>query len=350
MRRIRRTALLATAAAAALVFAATPEAWAQTVEMKVAHFVPPLHPISKWLETWAKTLETRSNGGFKVTVIPGGQMGPGPKYYDIAKTGQADVTWFVHGFTPGRFNLTEISSLPYLFGSGEIGSKVLNERELLEKHLAKEHDGLKILALFTHQPGNLNLAAKPVRKIEDMKGLRIRFPSGPVKELIAALGGTPVGIPSPEIAEAMQKGTLDGAFIDYGGAGIAFRLGPVTKFTTETYAYVASFCICMNARRYESLPPALKALVDETVANQGGTLGRLMDSIDAAGKEAMVKAGMTPIALDPEEDKKLRAVALQVSEKILADLEAKKLPAREVYRAMQALATKHTPGSNNFWK
>ncbi len=346
---IHRITVLA-AALTAFAFSAAPPLLAQTQDMKVAHFVPPQHPISKWIEDWAKDLETKSSGVFKITVIPGGQMGPGPKYYDIAKTGQADVTWFVHGFTPGRFNLTEVSSLPYLFGSGEIGSKVLNEKALLDAHLAKEHEGLKILVLFTHQPGNLHLSSKPVRKLEDLKGMRIRFPSAPVKELIAALGATPVGIPSPELAESMQKGTLDGAFIDYGGAGIAFRLGPVTKYTVETYIYVASFCLCMNQRRYESLPANLKKLIDDSVANQGGTLGKLMDGIDASGKDAMVKAGMSPSKLDPEEDKKLRALAQQVSDKILADMEAKKLPARAVFAAMQALAAKHTPGSNNFWK
>ena len=86
---------------------------AQTYEIKVAHFVPAGHPISKYLEAWGQELEKKSNGRFVVKQFPGGQLGPPPKYYDIARTGQADITWFVHGFTPGRFPLTEVSNLPY---------------------------------------------------------------------------------------------------------------------------------------------------------------------------------------------------------------------------------------------
>ena len=215
-------------ALAALICAAAPSvALAQTVELKLAHFVVPQHPYSKYLQEWADLVAKKPAGKLKIAIFPNGQMGPAPRMYDLARTGQADISWFVHGFTPGRFPLTDISNMPYLFGSGEIGSKVLNEPEI-RAILDKEHVGVHVLQLYTHQPGNVNMASKPIHTVEDLKGQRIRFASSVVREFIAQLGGTPVGIPSPEIVENMQKGTLDGAFIDYGGAGIAFRMGPVT--------------------------------------------------------------------------------------------------------------------------
>jgi TRAP-type C4-dicarboxylate transport system substrate-binding protein len=324
---------------------------AQTKELKLAHFVVPQHPYSKFLQEWADLVAKKSGGTLKITIFPNSQMGPAPRMYDMARTGQADITWFVHGFTPGRFPLTDISNMPYLFGSGEIGSKTLNEPEI-RAYLDKEHVGVHVLMLYTHQPGNVNTAAKPVHKPEDLKGLRIRFASPVVREFIAELGGTPVGLPSPEIVENMQKGTLDGAFIDYGGAGIAFRMGPVTKYTTELYAYVVSFGTVMNQRTWDALSPAHKKLIDETLAEMGGgaEAGRRFDSIDTPGKNAMIKAGTQIITLTPEANAQFRKAGAAVTEKVLADAEGKGLPARKVYSLMQAYAAKHEKDSKNFWK
>ena len=97
-------------------------------------------------------------------------------------------------------------------------------------------------------------AKKAVRKVADFKGVRLRFPSGPIKELLQAAGGTPVGIPPTDVVEGMQKGTLDGTIIDYGGAAFAFPMAPVTDYATELYAYVGSFCICMNQAAFDKLP------------------------------------------------------------------------------------------------
>ena len=74
--------------------------------------------------------EKQSGGRITVKRFPGSQMGPVQQHYDFARTGQADVAWFLHGATPGRFPLTELVQLPYLVGSAEIGTKVINDPEL----------------------------------------------------------------------------------------------------------------------------------------------------------------------------------------------------------------------------
>ncbi len=337
--------------AAVAALALSGPAGAQEVNLKLAHFVIPQHPYAKYLQEWVDLVAKKSDNKIKITVFPNQQMGPGPRYADLARSGQADITWFVHGFTPGRFPLTDISNVPYLFGSGEIGSKVMNE-PAVRAYLDKEHQGLKPLQIYTHQPGQIHTSKKPVKAAEDLKGMRIRFASPVVRDFIAELGGTPVGIPSPEIVENMQKGTLDGAFIDYGGAGIAFRMGPVTKYTTEMYSYVVSFCTCMNQRSWESLGAANQKIFMDAMAELGGPgePGKRFDSIDAPGKDAMIKAGTEIIKLSAEEDAKLRKAASVVTEKVLADLEKKGQPARAVHKLMAELAAKHAATSKNFWK
>jgi TRAP-type C4-dicarboxylate transport system substrate-binding protein len=321
---------------------------AQTIELKIAHFVTPQHSVSQWIERWSKRMEAQSNGALSFKIFPNMQLGPPPKYYDLARTGQADITWLVHGFTPGRFPLSEVSNLPYMVGSAEIGTKMLNE-PALRKFLDPEHVGVKPLLLMTHQPGNIHTAKVPIRTVEDIKGLRLRFSSATIKDFVAVLGGTPVGIPPTQIVESMQKGSLDGAFIDYGGAGTAFKMGPVTKYTTEMYSYVTSFCLCMNQAAYDRLPANLRKMIDDSFVGVEKEVGHEWDKIDDVGKNIMMKEGMTPIKLSKAEDDKFRAAGAQVIEPKLKELEQKGLPAREVYNLMKSLAAKHEKTSRTFW-
>jgi TRAP-type C4-dicarboxylate transport system substrate-binding protein len=339
-------AALALVAAAALSTAAHAQ---QKTEMKLAYFVGDQHAMSKWLIKWSDELEKGSNGRLVVKRFPGAQMGPTPQHYDFARTGQADVSWFLHGGTPGRFPLTEIISLPYMVGSSEIGTKVLNDPALRQKYLDAEHKGVKVLILFTHQPGGPHTTKKAIRTMDDFKGMRLRFASPPIRDLVQGLGATPVGVPPTEIAEQLQKGTIDGAFIDYGGAGIAFKLGGTIKYSTELYAYVASFGLAMNEDFWNKLPPDLKKLVIDTTTGKEKEIGQAWDALDVPGKKALMDGGGQAIKFSPEDDAKVRRVGSQVTFTKIKELEDKGLPARVVYEQMRTLSEKHAKTSKNFW-
>lgn len=336
------------AAVLALAFTAGAQAQ-QPIELKLAYFVGDQHAMSQWLIKWSGELEKGSNGRIVVKRFPGAQMGPTPQHYDFARTGQADVAWFLHGGTPGRFPLTEIISLPFMVGSSEIGTKTLNDPELRAKYLDAEHKGVKVLLLLTHQPGGPHTTKKAIRTMDDFKGLRLRFASPPIRDLVQGLGATPVGVPPTEIAEQLQKGTIDGAFIDYGGAGIAFKLGGTIKYSTELYAYVASFGVVMNEEFWNKLPPDLKKLVVTTMTGREKEVGQAWDALDVPGKKALMDGGAQAIRFSTEDDAKVRRVGSQVTFTKIKELEDKGLPARAVYEQMRALAEKHSKTSKSFW-
>jgi TRAP-type transport system periplasmic protein len=277
-------------------------------------------------------------------------MGPVQQHYDFARTGQADVSWFLHGGTPGRFPLTELINLPYLAGSAEIGTKVLNDPELRAKYLDAEHRGVKVLLLLTHQPGNVHTTRKPIRTVDDMKGLRLRFASPTIRDFVAALGATPVGVAPTEQVEQLQKGTIDGVFIDYGGAGIAFKMGGVVKYSTEMYSYVTSFGVVMNEDFWNKLPPDLKELVTKSMTGVEKEVGEAWDALDVPGKKALVDGGAEAIRLSPAENEKFRKIGGDVTEAKLKELEGRNMPARAVHSMMKSLADKHAKGSKNFWE
>jgi TRAP-type transport system periplasmic protein len=322
---------------------------AHAIELKLAYFVGDQHAMSQWLVKWANDLERESGGRITVKRFPGSQMGPVQQHYDFVRTGQADVAWFLHGATPGRFPLTEIVQLPYLVGSAEIGTKVLNDPELRSKYIDAEHRGVKVLLLLTHQPGNVHTTKKPIRTIEDMKGLRLRFASPTIRDFIAALGGTPVGVVPTEQVEQLQKGTIDGVFIDYGGAGIAFKMGGILKYSTEMYSYVSSFGVAMNPDFWNTLPPDLQALVTKSMTGVEKEVGEAWDALDVPGKKALIDGGAEAIRLSPEENAKFRKIGAEVAEAKVNELESKGMPARAIYTMMKSLAEKHAKTSKNFW-
>ena len=341
-------ARLCIAAVSALGIAGAAQAQ-QKIEMKLAYFVVDPHAMSQWLIRWADQLEKGSGGRISVKRFPAAQMGPTPQHYDFARTGQADAVWFLHGGTPGRFPLTEIVNLPFMVGSAEIGTKVLNDAELRAKYLDAEHKGVKLLMLFTHQPGGPHTTKKAIRTFDDFKGLRLRFASPTVRELVAALGATPVGVPPTEIAEQLQKGTIDGTFIDYGGAGIAFKLGGTVKYSTELYAYVTSFGLAMNEEFWGKLPADLQKLVIDTTTGKEAEVGRAWDGLDVPGKKALMDAGGEAIRFSAADTAKVRAVGAEVTEKTIQGYEAKGLPARAVHNMMRSLSEKHAKTSKSFW-
>jgi TRAP-type transport system periplasmic protein len=336
----------------AVVFCAVPVPAAvaqQAFEMKLAYFVGDQHAMSKWLVKWSDNLSKESGGRITIKRFPGSQMGPVQQHYDFARTGQADVAWFLHGATPGRFPLTELVQLPYLVGSAEIGTKALNDPELRAKYLDAEHRGVKVLLLLTHQPGNVNTTKKAIRSVDDMKGLRLRFASPTIRDFVAALGGTPVGVLPTEQVEQLQKGTIDGTFIDYGGAGIAFKMGGIIKYATEMYSYVSSFAVAMNEDFWNKLPPDLQALVTKSVTGVEKEVGEAWDALDSIGKKLLVDGGAEAIKLSAEENAKFRKIGAEVAETRVKELESKGMPARAIYTMMKSLAEKHAKTSKNFW-
>ncbi|HEX7248806.1 MAG TPA: hypothetical protein VF262_00330, partial [Burkholderiales bacterium] len=152
-----------------------------------------------------------------------------------------------------------------------------------------------------------------------------------------------------EISEQLQKGTNDGAFMDYGGVGIAFKLGGIVKHSTELYAYVTSFGLGLNEDFWNRLPADLKKLVIDSTTGKEAEVGRAWDGLDVPGKKAVMDAGGEAIQFSKAEMEKVRKIGAEVSEAKIKEYEAKGMPARAVYNTMRQLSEQHAKTSKNFW-
>jgi len=158
-----------------------------------------------------------------------------------------------------------------------------------------------------------------------------------------------VGVQPTDISDQLQKGTIDGTFMDYGGAGIAFKLGGIIKYSTELYSYVTSFGIAMNEDFWNKLPPDLKKLVTDSVTGREKEVGQAWDALDTPGKKFLVDGGAEAIRFSAAESARVRKIGAEVSEAKVKELEGKGLPARAVYNMMRSLAEKHSKTSKSFW-
>ena len=323
---------LATVAASALAasFTLVGQASAETIELKVSHYLPPSHTIQKELTRWADELGRKSGGRLELTVFPAGQMGPLPRQFDLARTGVADISFFLHGALPGRFPVTEVAQLPYVFDrKTDKGLAAMSVSEAsavmtsLSDRLAKEHEGTRILYVITSPTVGIYLHKPAVRDPKGLAGMRIRH-NGPVTSaMVSAWGASPVAMPPSEVADALDKGTLDGMMFNFEAAQ-AFQLARSLKSVTVLNATAATFGLVMNEQKYRSLPEDLRKLIDDTTGVAAARrVGKVYDDAEAAGRAYVAGAGVEIIDPTAAEAEAFRAPTLAISDKIFAGAGAK---------------------------
>ena len=348
MKTISNTRRLFIAAGAGLAVAAAVPSWAQQpIELKVSTFVPPNHTINIELLRWSTDLEKKSNGQLKVQVFSSSQMGPITRQYDLARTGVADVAWCLLGATPGRFPLSDLSTLPYAFNperggalhkplSGADASAVLTALTSATPEITKEFEGTRVLYQVVAPTIGLFFNKATVHAPVDMKGMRIRH-NGPLSaKIIEAWGATPAAVAPVELADALQKGTVDGMTFNYEIAD-SLQIASAVKSVTEVNAYATTFALVMNQKKYESLPADLRKLIDDSSGvDAARRVGARFDVAEASGKRYMVDNKVVIIAPTAVEQQAFKKPLAPLTDEVIKAAEAKGLPARKVYDDLRA--------------
>ena len=172
MRRNRLLGIVFGCLLVCLVFTmGAPSAQAATVELTYSIFFPATHRQCILATEWAKEIEKRTNGAVKINMFPGGTLTPADQCYDGVVKGISDVGMSVVSYVKGRFPLSEVIDLPLGYRSGTQATKLANA--YFAKFKPKEFDDVKIMYFHGHGPGIVN-TKKPVEKLEDLKGMKLR--------------------------------------------------------------------------------------------------------------------------------------------------------------------------------
>ena len=287
-------------AAAALV-ALIPSVHAQDVVLKLHHPLPTSSTAhKKVLQPWCDKIATESKGRLKCQIFPSMQLGgTAPQLYDQVKDGVVDLIWTIPNYSAGRFPLIEVFELPFMAQDAEGASKAV--WSYVEQHDAAEFKDVKPLAFHLHGGGEFHMIKKPIVKRADLHGLKVRAPTRQTNKFIAALGATPVGMPVPQVAEALSKGVIDGTLLPYEVLP-AVKADELTHFHSgpavgEPAIYNSVFILAMNKAKYDSLPPELRKVID---ANSGialsGQIGRIFADAETEVRSRLPASSINVIA------------------------------------------------------
>jgi TRAP-type C4-dicarboxylate transport system substrate-binding protein len=315
-----------------LVFLSSTAFHAQSAEynLRYSNFFPAPHKNAVLAGEWCKEIEKRTKGRVKITLYPGAVLTPPDQTYDGVVKGIADVGASVLAYTEGRFPLMEVVDLPLGYKSGYAATKLANE--FYKKFRPKELDDVKVMYLFAHGPGILHTTKKPVYRLEDVKGLKIRT-QGTNAKVVEALGGTPVGMPANDMYDALSRGIVEGVVIPY-EAMDGWKLEDVIRYHTEDYgaAYTATMFVVMNKTKWNALPKDIQGVIEQINNEYIEKQGRLWDELDRKGLELVKKKGHTIIKLSPEEDARWAAKVRPVLDDYVRELKAKGLPGDEALK------------------
>lgn len=317
---ITRTALAAGLLCAALT------AQAQTITLKVHHFLGPQSiQHTTMLKTWCDNIAKDSNNRLNCQIYPAMQLGGSPpQLFDQAKDGVADVVWTVAGYSAGRFARTQVFELPFMMTNAGATSRAA--WDFVQKYAQDEYKDVKLLAVHVHGPGVIFTKNKPIQKMEDLKGLEVRGPTATITKMLGMMGATPVGMPVPAVPEALSKGVIDGAVIPFEVAP-GLKVNELTKFASETdknspALYTTVFVVPMNKAKYESLPADLKAVIDKNSGREfSAFLGSTQEGNDAPGRKIFAETpGYTITKIAPAELDRWKKATSALDDEWVADM------------------------------
>ncbi|MBW2649672.1 MAG: TRAP transporter substrate-binding protein [Deltaproteobacteria bacterium] len=325
--------------AATFLMAAGSQGKEKVTELTYSIFFPPTHSQCKAAVSWAEEIEKRSDGRIKITIFPGGTLTKANQCYDGVVKGISDIGMSCFAYTRGRFPVMAAVDLPHGYPDGSVATRVATE--FYKKMSPKELNDVKILYIHGHGPGLLH-TKKPVRTLEDMKGMKIRS-TGLSAQVVKALGGAAVAMPQGDTYEALQKGVVEGTFTPIETLK-GWRQAEVVKYTTNCtgVGYTTAMFVVMNPEKWNALPKDLQKIMEDVSEEWIGVHGEAWDRGDDEGRAYTLSQGNEIIALSEEENKRWAEAVGPVIENYISATEEKGLPGKNAVAKVKELIAKYS--------
>lgn len=325
---------LTLAALLALSFATTSLAWAE-ITLSYSNFFPPTHIQSKLAEDWCREVEQRTGGKVKINYYPGGTLTKAKQCYDGVVEGISDIGLSVLAYSRGRFPVMAAVDLPLGYTSGVQATDVANA--VYTRFKPREFRDVQPMYFHAHGPGLLFTTPRPVAKLEDLKGLKIRA-TGNSAKLVKALGGTPVAQSMPACYQSLQKGVVDGSMHPV-ESNKGWKLAEVVKFGTESFpvAYTTTFFVVMNKDKWNALDAETQNIITAINTEWAAKHGQAWDEADKAGREFFLSKGNSFTPLPEKEAARWVKAALPVMEEYQQSVAGKKVDGKAVVSFIQSM-------------
>lgn len=314
----------------------TPSAYAETVELKLAHFMPTMHVQHRMaFDPFAQKVAQLTNGKVKIRIYPGGTLGNPKTMVDSIKNGITDIGFVIPSYVRGRFQRSSVFDLPFMFDGAVRQTEVMYD--LYEKYFAEDYKQFKVL-WFTAAPMSQVFTVKhPIASVADFKGMKIRTGNAVETKGVKILGGNPVGKTVDELNIMLQRGVVDGAFTAYSALN-RYKLVGVVNHMTELNYSGALMVVLMNKKKWDSLPDYAKKAIDQATPRAFGvSAARAFDYEDLENFKMAIQNGIQFHTFSAKEKAKLREGTMGIRDDWVKKM-GEKMPARQILDDVVAAA------------
>ena len=290
----------------AVAFTAVGAAWAQTRTIKFANQNAKGHPVVLGMEKFAEIVEAKSAGKLKVNVFPGGALGSDQANVSALQGGTLEMASMNSGIFASVVKEFAVYDFPFLFGNPKEADAVVDGPFGKSLHAKLEEKGLVGLAYYELGFRQITNSKRPITKVEDIAGLKLRVIPNPINvDWVSALGANPTPLPFPELYAALEQKAVDGQenpFATINGA----KLYEVQKHLAITNHQYNPQSVVISKKFWDSLSADEKKVVQDA-AIESAKYQREQSRTAAAGiLENLKKNGMQVTELPPAEVAKLR--------------------------------------------
>jgi tripartite ATP-independent transporter DctP family solute receptor len=281
-------------------------AQAQTRNIKFVNQNAKGHPIVMGMDKFAELVDAKSGGKLKVTVFPGGALGSDQANVSALQGGAIEMASMNSGIFASLVKEFAIYDFPFLFANPREADAVVDGAFGKSLHAKLEEKGLVGLGYYELGFRHLTNSKRPITKVEDIAGLKLRVIPNPINlDWVSALGANPTPLPFPELYAALEQKAVDGQENPVATINGA-KLFEVQKHLALTSHQYNPQSIVVSKKFWDGLSADEKKLLQDA-ANESIKYQREQSRSAAAGiLDQLKKGGMQVTELPPAEVAKLR--------------------------------------------
>jgi tripartite ATP-independent transporter DctP family solute receptor len=225
--------------------------------IKFGHVAPPFHGQSIGVDAFAKYVAEKTNGEITVNTFPMGQLGSERSMAEQVQMGTLEMASITTAVMQNYVPQAAVLDMPFIWPSRQVAYAVLDDPAFQEKYFSYfPEKGFIGIGWTENEFRDINNTKRPIHKPEDLQGLKIRVINSPIyMDTFKALGASPVGIPFPELYNALQQGVID-AQENPLYTSILIKCTEVAKFVTKSQHTLTECTQIVNPEFWNKLTPA----------------------------------------------------------------------------------------------
>lgn len=277
---------------------------AQADEFTANIFFPPTHPLAQhgYIE-WAEAVKEKSGGKLEAEVFAGTALLPPRSGMSGVRDGIAQVGYHAGTYTPAELPISNtLQELGFNYSDALVGMVAASDFNMTDPEALAQWDDAGIIygGGYSTPPYNM-MCSSEIKSLDDVKGKRLRTAGAALSRWAESVGAVPVNVPSSEMYQGVEKGSLDCA-VNVASDLKSRSLWDVAKFTTMAPLgmYYSGPMWGYNKDFWASLSTEDKAMLFDISAT---AMANLYVGYDAAVKEALAEAGEHGATIfEPSED------------------------------------------------